>query len=124
MSWDGAAGAAVLPPHSELLSVSLEVDGPRVRATAGEPVESSRVLYADDAVEIGLWSCTPGEFPGAKDGIGEHMLILAGDATVVGEDGVAAELAPGVSFVHPDGWRGHWVVRETVVKQYTVWKTR
>jgi uncharacterized cupin superfamily protein len=104
--------------------MSLDVDGPRPGATSGTPVESSRVLYADDAVEIGLWSCTPGSFPGAKDGIGEHMLILAGDATITGADGTSIDLAPGVSFVQPDGWRGRWVIRETVVKQYTIWKTR
>ena len=115
--------AAVLPSHSELLSMSLDDDGPRAGATAGTPVESSRVLYSDAVCEIGLWSVTPGEFPGAKRGIAEHMLILAGEATITGDDGVAVELSPGVSFVQPDGWTGRWVVRETVVKQYTIWKT-
>ncbi len=116
--------AIVLPSHETLLDVPLTVDGPRAGATVGEPVESSRTLYADEHCEIGLWSCTPGEFPGAKDGIGEHMLILAGDATVTGADGTTVELRAGVSFVMPDGWRGTWKVRETIVKQYTIWQTR
>lgn len=115
--------AAVLPAHADLLSVSLAVDGPRAGATAGAPVESSTTLYADAVCEIGLWSVTPGEFPGAKSGIAEHMLILAGDATIVGDDGTEVVLSPGVSFVQPDGWTGRWIVRETVVKQYTIWRT-
>lgn len=115
--------AALLPPHSELLSISLDEDGPRAGATAGSPIESSKTLYSDAVCEIGLWSITPGEFPGAKRGIAEHMLILAGDATITGDDGTTVELSPGVSFVQPDGWTGRWIVRETVVKQYTIWRT-
>jgi uncharacterized protein len=114
--------AVPLPSHAELLSIELSVDGPRAGATAGEPVESSKTLFSDATTEIGLWSITPGEFPGAKSGISEHMLILAGDATITGADGTVIELRPGVSFVQPDGWEGHWVVRETVVKQYTIWR--
>ena len=118
------ADGAILAPYGDLLALDLAEDGPRAGATAGTPVESSKTLYADAVCEIGVWACTPGEFPGAKDGIGEHMLILAGDATVIGDDGTTTDLRPGVSFVMPDGWAGRWEVRETIRKQYTIWRTR
>jgi uncharacterized cupin superfamily protein len=118
-----SAPAKELVAHGDLLALELDVDGPRAQATAGDPVESSKVLYADDRAEIGVWSCTPGAFPGAKDGITEHMLVLAGDATITGDDGTSVELRAGVSFVMPDGWTGRWEVRRTLVKQYTIWRT-
>jgi uncharacterized cupin superfamily protein len=78
------AAAHRLAHYGDLVTLELAEDGPRAGATAGTPVESSKTLYADTVCEIGVWECTPGTFPGAKDGIGEHMLILAGDATVIG----------------------------------------
>jgi uncharacterized cupin superfamily protein len=119
-----SAAAHRLAHYGDLVTLELAEDGPRAGATAGTPVESSKTLYADTVCEIGVWECTPGAFPGAKDGIGEHMLILAGDATVIGDDGTTIDLRPGVSFVMPDGWAGRWEVRETIRKQYTIWRTR
>jgi uncharacterized cupin superfamily protein len=95
-----------------------------VGATAGEPVESELELYADGRVEIGVWECTPGEFPSVKEGMSEEMLFLSGDATIVGEDGTSYEVGPGKLIVLPDGWRGRWQIRQTVRKIYTIWSTR
>ncbi|MCW3046791.1 MAG: hypothetical protein JWO74_1075 [Solirubrobacterales bacterium] len=119
-----SAPAKVLVAHGDLLALELDVDGPRTNATAGAPVESSMVvLYGDNRAEIGVRSCTPGAFAGAKDGITEHMLMLASDATITGDDGTSVELRVGVSFVMPDGWTGRWEGRHTLVKQYTIWRT-
>jgi uncharacterized cupin superfamily protein len=107
-----------------LEQISLRSSGPRAGATAGEPVESELELYNDGGVEIGVWECTPGEFPSVKDGISEEMLFLSGDATIVGDDGTKYEIAPGVLLVTPDGWKGRWEIRQTVRKVYTIWHTR
>jgi uncharacterized protein len=107
----------------DLESLPLQVDGPRVGATAGRPEESSAELYDDGRVQIGVWECTPGEFPAAKDGITEHMYVLAGNATLHGADGTTVELRAGVSVVTPDGWSGRWEIRETVRKLYSIWHT-
>jgi uncharacterized cupin superfamily protein len=106
----------------ELNKIPLQRSGPRVGATAGEPVEFEQELYNDGRVQMGLWECTPGEFPSVKDGITEQMLFVAGDATIVGEDGSVFEVRPGSLIVTPDGWRGRWEIRETVRKIYTIWQ--
>ena len=36
-------------------------------------------------MEIGVWECTPGSFPSAKDGISEVMQFVSGEATIVGD---------------------------------------
>lgn len=108
----------------ELEQISLQRSGPRQGATAGEPEESELELYNDGRVEVGVWECTPGEFPSVKDGITEQMLFLAGDATIVDDDGTTYQIRPGSLIVTPDGWRGRWEIRETVRKLYTIWRTR
>jgi uncharacterized protein len=108
----------------ELERMRLESSGPRSGASSGEPVEAEIELYNDGHVEVGVWECTPGEFPSVKEGITEQMLFLSGDATIWGEDGSTYEVAPGVLLVTPDGWRGGWQIRQTVRKVYTIWQTR
>jgi uncharacterized cupin superfamily protein len=104
--------------------LQLRGTGPRAGATAGKPIESELELYNDGHVEVGVWECTPGEFPSAKDGITEQMLFLSGDATIVGDDRTKYEVGPGTLIVTPDGWRGRWEIRQTVRKVYTIWHTR
>ncbi|MDQ1616404.1 MAG: uncharacterized protein QOJ60_2343 [Actinomycetota bacterium] len=115
-----------LPPLVSLadaMSAELQPDPDPPEATHGEANASYAELYRDDVVECGVWEVTPGVFPSSKDGVGEHMHILAGSATVTGDDGVSVELSPGVTWVAPDGWRGTWDVRETIRKVYVIWRT-
>lgn len=53
--------------------------------------------------------------PVSRYPLGYHEIcqILAGRATLTGEDGQTVELAPGSTVVLPDGWRGTWDVHET-----------
>jgi uncharacterized cupin superfamily protein len=80
-------------------------------------------LFNDGVVETGVWECTPGTFPSAKDGISEIMHFVAGDATITSSDGTTHEIRPGSTFVAPDGWRGEWEIRHTVRKLYVIWTT-
>lgn len=105
-------------------AIPLEVIGPKPGAFAGAPVESAVVVHEDEHMEIGVWECTPGSFRSAKDGISEVMQFVAGEATIVGEDGALHEIGPGTLLFTPDGWRGTWHVRATVRKTFVTWKHR
>ncbi|HMS61558.1 MAG TPA: cupin domain-containing protein [Solirubrobacteraceae bacterium] len=104
-------------------TVALELIGPKPGAFAGAPVESAITIHEDERLEIGVWACTPGSFPSFKDGISEVMQFVAGEATIVGEDGALHEIGPGALLFTPDGWRGTWHVRQTVRKAFVIWRT-
>jgi uncharacterized cupin superfamily protein len=121
------AAATDLPAVSlagDLLELELASIGRRATATAGDPQESVRELYADGTVQIGLWECTPGQFGTAKDGVSETSHILAGAATLRGDDGAVAEVRAGDVVTTPDGWRGSWTVTATMRKLYIVSRSR
>jgi uncharacterized protein len=107
--------------RDEALALELGADDP-LAVVAGEPRASVLELYRDDVVEFGVWEVTPGEFAGENAGFAEQMHVLCGEATVSSEDGATVELRPGVSFIARAGWRGRWVVRETVRKLYVIWR--
>jgi uncharacterized protein len=90
-------------------------------ATEGDPHESYFSTYIDGQTEVGIWECTPGRFPGTKEGVNEVMHLLSGRATITDEDGTEHELGPGTMFILLDGWRGEWVVHETLRKVYSIW---
>jgi uncharacterized cupin superfamily protein len=113
--------APALISHPDAMTVALMPDAP-LEVISGSPSASGAELYRDDVVESGVWEVTPGEFAGENDGFAEHMFILSGDATVTSADGSTVELRPGVAFVAQKGWRGNWIVRETVRKIYVIWK--
>jgi uncharacterized cupin superfamily protein len=104
----------------DALGARLEPIGPKPNATEGDPVEAALVLHDDGRVQVGIWECTPGTFPSARDGISEVMAFVAGDATITDADGTRHEVRPGVVMHVPDGWRGTWEIRTTVRKTYTV----
>jgi uncharacterized cupin superfamily protein len=69
---------------------------------------------------MGVWECTPGVWPSAKNGVGELMVFTAGRGAIVDADGTRHEIRPGVAVYLPDGWTGHWEVEETVRKVYAI----
>ena len=79
---------------------------------------------ADGSIDVGVWECGPGRFTAVRDGVTEVCQILAGRATIEGEDGVSAELGPGSAIVLPSGWRGTWTIHETVRKTYVMMTDR
>jgi uncharacterized protein len=108
----------------QIRTMQLSEPTPHGRATEGDPHESYVSAYIDGDTEVGVWECTPGRFPGTKEGISEMMHFLSGRATIVDEDGTRHELSAGTMFILLDGWRGEWVVHETVRKVYAIWPTR
>ena len=117
----GAVPAIVYDAAPETLE--LTVRSPRTPALAGTPVESVHVLHSDAGGRSGIWECTPGSFDSARIGDTELMHFLAGAGTITTADGTVHEIRPGVVLVAPDGWRGTWMIRETVRKVYTIWNT-
>jgi uncharacterized protein len=109
---------------AEIREMQLSEPTPHPLATAGEPRESYSSAHVDGQTEVGVWECTPGRFPGSKEGINEMMHLLSGRATIIDEDGTRHELSTGSMFIILDGWRGEWEVHETVRKVYSIWPTR
>jgi uncharacterized cupin superfamily protein len=97
--------------------------GPRNPAYDGEPFESIHTIFDDGRTTVGIWECTPGRFPVAKDGTHSCMYILAGDATVTDAGGREHLLRPGCVLMEPDGWAGEWHIRETIRKFYVITRT-
>jgi len=107
------------PLHvDDVRSVVLPEPTPKPGATAGDPRESLLQLSDDGRVQIGIWECTPGSFPSARDGYSEFMLFLAGEATITDDDGTRHRIGPGTAMRVPDGWLGSWEIRDTVRKVY------
>jgi uncharacterized protein len=78
-------------------------------------------VYGEGTGRSGLWEVTPGAFRAENDGFAEYMHILEGRGTVLSDDGTALELRPSVKFIARSGWRGRWVVTETIRKIYVIW---
>lgn len=90
------------------------------RVIAGSPQTSTFVLFSDGATEVGLWRVSPGQFATAHTGYVELIHVLEGEGELVHDDGEVFPLRPGVVLVLEDGWCGRWVVRQTIIKSYTV----
>jgi uncharacterized cupin superfamily protein len=96
----------------------------RAVVLAGDPRERSVDLATPNRLEVGVWECTPGEFPFSRDGYDEVFCVLSGSADLHFDDGRSFELFPGSVVVTPAGTTGRWVVHETVRKAYTVIRDR
>jgi uncharacterized cupin superfamily protein len=77
-------------------------------------------ISPDEAIETGIWECSPGTFIVHRDGYDEIAQILSGSATITGEDGTVVELKVDDTIVTPEGWRGTWVVHEPIRKMFVI----
>jgi uncharacterized cupin superfamily protein len=108
----------------DALAVELPAFTPRPSVIAGTPTESAQVLYQDEHLEVGIWECTPGTFPGARVGYNELMVFVQGSGTITPDGGDPVEIGPGTVYPTLDGWSSTWEVRETVRKVYVIWDDR
>lgn len=93
---------------------------PKPTSITGQGETTNQVHSQDDVLDVGIWACDPGEFTADRSAATEVCQILSGSATVVGEDGVKAEIAAGSLLVLPIGWRGTWTVHEAIRKTYVI----
>ncbi len=106
--------------QNDVPNVALAPVGPKADATSGEPFESLLEISNGGRIKSGIWECTPGSFPSAREGYSEFMYFLAGDATITDGDGTEHPIGPGAALQLNDGWRGAWEIRETVRKVYVI----
>lgn len=90
------------------------------RVVAGAPAASTFVIEDTPTHQLGLWRVTPGEFLTDHAGYAEYIHVLSGVGRLIDEDGVVMELGPGVTVLLQPGWKGRWIVEETITKVYTV----
>lgn len=89
------------------------------RITSGSPATSTLPLHSDERVQFGLWYATPGAFTTDHAGYEEFIQVLDGTGSLIHEDGTATPLGPGTIVHLEDGWRGSWVIEQTLIKSYT-----
>ncbi len=105
---------------------TLDLGEPALRpvVVSGSPHESAVSTWKQDRLDVGVWECTPGEFPFRRDSYQEVFCVLSGHATlhVDGANGgtQAFELVPGAVILTPSGTTGHWAVHETIRKAYVI----
>jgi uncharacterized cupin superfamily protein len=100
-------------------AATAELPAPQPKPTSrSNQAEATLNVWSGDSAHAGVWECGPGEFTADRSNETEVCHIIAGSGTVVGEDGVRADIGPGSLLVLPKGWRGTWFVTETIRKTY------
>ena len=95
--------------------------GALAEATGDEMFTSGRTLWAgEDGAEAGVWECTAGPSNWVLEQ-NEFVHVLSGSMTVIPEGGEAFEAGPGSTFVTPLGWKGTWIIHETLRKLYVLY---
>lgn len=110
---------AVALRHAASATAALPPAQPKPTSLTGQ-VETAASLWSDAGTDAGIWECEPGEFTADRSGGTEVCHVISGAATVVGDDGTQADVGPGSLLVLPKGWRGRWVVTETIRKTYVI----
>jgi uncharacterized protein len=100
-------------------AAELEDWGPLEEAT-GEPMHThGTTLWSDGDADAGVWECTAGPSYWVQDQH-EFVHILSGSLTVTPDGGTPLSLGPGDCALFPRGWRGTWILHETVRKVYVL----
>lgn len=103
--------------HANAAGVALPEPAPKP-TSRDRQLEAIAEVWSSPSAMAGIWECGPGEFTADRSNDTEICYIITGSGTVVGEDGISADIAPGSMLVLPKGWRGTWVVRETIRKTF------
>ncbi|WP_235624128.1 cupin domain-containing protein [Mycolicibacterium goodii] len=105
--------------HTPASGADLPAAQPKPTSKSNQ-MESSVDLWADGETAVGIWECGPGEFTADRTNATEVCHIVSGHGTVTGEDGASADIGPGSLLVLPRGWRGTWVIHDTIRKSYVL----
>lgn len=99
-----------------------ELGAPLGISTSG-PTQTWLEEFTSDSekgVHTGFWRCEPGTSEWNFTGLGEVIHVLKGRMTVTEEGGDPVELGPGDVASFPTGWKGTWVITETLEKFYVM----
>lgn len=105
--------------HVHVTETELPAPEPKPTSRSNQ-LETTLDVWAAGTLSTGVWECGPGEFTADRSTNTEVCQIISGYGTVTGEDGTAADIGPGSLLVLPRGWRGTWVVRETIRKSFVI----
>jgi len=99
----------------------LEDWGSLAEAT-GEPMQTSgfTLWKGDNGAEAGVWECTAGPSHWELEQ-NEFVYVLSGSMTITPEGEPSFEVGPGSTFVVPVGWKGDWLIHETLRKLYVLY---
>jgi uncharacterized protein len=105
-----------------LASIDVGEFKPKPTSLTKGQVEASTVLWKspDGSVSMGVWECTPGTFSATREGYSEVAHIISGRCTLTTAAGETSEHGPGDLVVTNEGWKGQWVVHETVRKLWVI----
>lgn len=106
--------------HVMATTVALPQPQSKPTSRTGQMESTLSLWEAGPHTSTGVWECEPGEFSAVRDTCTEVCQILSGTATVHGDDGTSVRLAAGSLLVLPIGWRGTWVIHETIRKTYVL----
>lgn len=103
------------------LPLGEEASPPADRIVAGNPVGHARTDYEspDGRFSAGVWTCTPGRWQVCYDEE-EYCRILSGKGAEIAGDGTFWPIGPGDEFIVPAGFRGEWLVEETMTKTWVI----
>ena len=90
------------------------------RVITGEPIASTLVLEDTPFDQLGLWRVGPGEFVTDDARAIRVHSHCCGFRSAEYHAGVTIDLAPGATASMQPGWKGRWIVRETITKVFTV----
>lgn len=96
----------------------LGAPAPKPTAVTANQHEASREIWSADSLNVGIWECSPGLFTAVREGYHEVCQILTGRVTITAEGQQPVEAAAGDTVVMPAGWKGTWLVHDTVRKTY------
>jgi hypothetical protein len=113
--------AIVRIPHTTAGATHVPVDAERL--VRGQPTHATANVWSDPGNQFhcGVWE---GDVGAWRVRYTEHEFchLLAGRVRMIGDDGVATEVAAGDSFVIPAGFTGVWEVLEPARKLYSVYE--
>lgn len=105
--------------HIDATKVPMGSPVPKPTSVTGQHEATARLNRGGD-LQVGVWTCDPGEFSADRTQATEICQILSGSATVAGEDGTKVDVTAGSLLVLPMGWRGTWTVHEAIRKSYVI----
>jgi uncharacterized protein len=101
-------------PCFDVHRAALLPSGSMPGAALGMGQTRSLTLYFDGRTSTGIREIDAGTFRSTQGPYLEFLHVVAGDATLVGDDGEVHEIGPGAAVTLRPDWTGRWTVRETV----------
>jgi uncharacterized cupin superfamily protein len=101
-------------PCPDVHRAALLPSGSMPGAALGMGTTRSLTLYFDGRTSTGIREIDQGTFRSAQGPYLEFLHVIAGEATIIADDGETHEVGPGSALTLRAGWTGRWTVYETL----------